>query len=381
MSNWPRVPLGELVTQIDRAESVRPDGQYRLLGVRLEGNGAFHRETVLGTETSASRLSRANVGDFIYSRLFAWRGAFGLIGQDLDGCFVSNEFPLFKVDESRLNAEYLNRWFQLPATWRRVEEDCTGSTPTTRNRFKEEFFRKLQVPLPPLAEQKAIVVHLNALSERASQLTARLDAIYADASALIVTLHHHLSKGNAAPLSEFLELHEEPVSIKPGKAYPQVGVRSFGGGLFSKAAVSASDTTYRAFNRLYTDAIVLSQVKGWEGAIALTPSPLAGMFASPEYRTFRCRAKIAVPGYIGELFKTPWFWSLLQGATHGVGARRERTRPEKFLSTVLPMPSFEKQLEACQLFAHLRAVKNGHAAIRADNDALLPSVLNQIFAR
>ena len=75
------------------------------------------------------------------------------------------------------------------------------------------------------------------------------------------------------------------------------------------------------------------------------------MFVSPEYRTFRGKATAASAAYLGELFKTPWFWSLLQEATRGVGARRERTRPEQFLNVELPMPTLSSQIKAMEILS------------------------------
>lgn len=269
MSRWPRVPLGRLVSQVARTEAVKPDGEYRLLGVRLEGNGAFHRETVRGTETSASRLNKVETGDFIYSRLFAWRGAFGLIGSDLDGSFVSNEFPLFRVDEAKLDARYLNRWFQLPTTWRRVEEDCTGSTPTTRNRFKEEFFLKLELPLPPLAEQQDIVARLDALSDKTRQLTAHLDAIEADASALVRT---YLFGGAAKEyprrrMSELLALRSPDVTVDHAQKYQFAGVYSFGRGVFASANKMGSDFAYDRLSKVREGDFTYPKLMAWEGAL------------------------------------------------------------------------------------------------------------------
>lgn len=185
MRPWPKVALGDLLVQINRFEPVSPEGTYPLLGVRLEGNGAFLRETVSGTQTSATRLNRVASGDFIYSRLFAWRGAFGVIGPDLDESFVSNEFPVFAANAGRVCSSYLRYWFRLPSVWRRVEEDCTGSTPTTRNRYKEQFFLSLEVHLPPLTEQQAIVSRLDTLTDKVRQVTEHLDAIERDADRLL----------------------------------------------------------------------------------------------------------------------------------------------------------------------------------------------------
>ena len=91
-----------------------------------------------------------------------------------------------------------------------------------------------------------------------------------------MSLHHRTSEGRVVRLGDVIELYEDAVTIRADGQYPQVGVRGFGGGLFAKAALAGTDTTYRAFNRLYADAIVMSQVKGWEGALAVCPPSLAG---------------------------------------------------------------------------------------------------------
>ena len=182
--NWPIVRLGEILRPAAREEAVQADRTYRLLGIRLEGQGPFLREVVTGVKTSAAKLFRVSKGDFIYSRLFACRGAFGVISQELDGCYVSGEFPTFLPIEDKVDVEFLRYWFRLPSVIARVDEDCSGSTPLTRNRFKEHFFLALEVPLPALAEQQRVVARIEelaamiyearALRQRAAQELHRL---------------------------------------------------------------------------------------------------------------------------------------------------------------------------------------------------------------
>lgn len=163
---WPLVRLGDVVKQISRTERVEPAKEYRLLGVRLNGRGPFIRECILGSNTSATTLNQVQEGDFVYSRLFAWRGSFGIISRELDGCYVSNEFPLFSIIAERLDIRFLWFWLRLPQVLATVEADCTGSTPLTRNRYKERFFCSLEIPLPPLDEQRRIVARIEEIAGR-----------------------------------------------------------------------------------------------------------------------------------------------------------------------------------------------------------------------
>jgi len=355
------------------------DKEYRLLGVRLDGAGPFFRETVTGDQTSASSLNRVEDGDFIYSRLFAWRGAFGVVSPDLTDCYVSSEFPVFQTNNDAIDLRFLTYWFRLPSTLRRVAQDCSGSTALTRNRFKEDFFLNLEIPLPPLAEQRRLVAKLDAVAAAIDRITAAQAANERDSESLEVALHETAAAGRIIPIHQLLELHEEAQSIDFDSEYPQVGVKSFGCGLFAKGAIAGSQTTYRTFNRLFAGALVLSQVKGWEGAIAVCPAELAGWFVSPEYRTFRCRDGEADPAYLATIVRKEWFWSRLRDATHGAGARRERVRPERFLNLELPMPDIARQRRLLPAFRAIAQIRSAQSARAADLAALMPSILDRAF--
>ena len=197
---WPTARLGDILTPLVRAHAVDPSREYPLLGVRLDGQGPFHRETVLGTQSSASRLFEVRTGDFIYSRLFAWRGAFGLIEPELDGHFVSNEFPTFTAINGRVEPKFLRYWFRLPDVLRRVEADCSGSTPLTRNRYKEQYFFGLEIPLPPLDEQRRIVARIEELAAKVEEARGLRRIAIEEASAFLPA---HLG----AKFRELADLH------------------------------------------------------------------------------------------------------------------------------------------------------------------------------
>jgi type I restriction enzyme S subunit len=79
------------------------------------------------------------------------------------------------------------------------------------------------------------------------------------------------------------------------------------------------------------------------------------------------------------LVRTEWFWSKLGNATRGVGARRERTRPEQFLNIELPMPDIDQQKRGEALFAEVDALRRLQAETVVEIDALLPAILDRAF--
>jgi type I restriction enzyme S subunit len=140
--------------------------------VKWYAEGPFLREVVTSQTSKATRFYRVKPGQFIYNRMFAWKGAFGLVGDDLAGSYVSNEFPLFDCDRTRLLPEFLSLYFGQQALWSYVARVSTGTT-ASRSRWKESQFNDHELALPPLSQQCRIVdvmaavdVHIEAMKEQ-----------------------------------------------------------------------------------------------------------------------------------------------------------------------------------------------------------------------
>ena len=76
--------------------------------------------------------------------------------------------------------------------------------------------------------------------------------------------------------------------------------------------------------------LVYSRLKAFEGAITVTPDDLPESFASQEFPTFGF-ASDADPDFFRILTTTQGMWDALQGASKGMGGRRERVKPADFL--------------------------------------------------
>lgn len=179
------IPASEVATQVSRQVRTTPTAEYKMLGVRWYGNGAFLREVVTGDEISASTVFRVEEGDFIYSRLFASKGSFGLIGDELNGCYVSNEFPTFRLDTGVINPAYFLSLFKQEEMWRRIQVQSRGTTSISRLRLREEDFLKLRIPLPPLPEQRVIADILSAVDETTARTLAVMEQLRVAKQAMI----------------------------------------------------------------------------------------------------------------------------------------------------------------------------------------------------
>lgn len=141
------------------------------------------------------------------------------------------------------------------------------------------------------------------------------------------------------PLAEVLAPALDEVQVVPTNKYDIAGVYSFGRGLFRRATIAGSETSYRQLLRLHQDQVVISRLKAFEGAIALVDDRMAGHYVSQEFPTFRIRDRRLEPSYVGWLCRWPALWSLLADQSKGLGARRERVHSDQLLSIELPIPT------------------------------------------
>lgn len=108
---WEMHKIGEFAQQSENAVAIVPTETYSILGMSLEGRGLFIREQKEGIGIGAKTLNKVIPGEFIYSRLFAWKGAFDYVRKEFEGTFVSDEYPTFIPDKTKADAKFLHYYF------------------------------------------------------------------------------------------------------------------------------------------------------------------------------------------------------------------------------------------------------------------------------
>jgi type I restriction enzyme M protein len=180
------------------------------------------------------------------------------------------------------------------------------------------------------------------------------------------------------PLHEAIEENTEEVIVDPSKTYEFAGVYGFGKGIFKRQALEGNNTSYKVFNRLHEDEIVISKVKGWEGAIALVPKEFEGLFLSPQYPSFRAKEGVNIK-YISEYCKHPKVWRDLLNKSKGIGARRNSISVTTFLSLEIPLPELEIQNKIVDALEKLSKLKRNQVELNKKLDFLTPAILENVF--
>ena len=163
-----------------------------------------------------------------------------------------------------------------------------------------------------------------------------------------------------------LDLHKD--FIDAAKRYEMVGVLSFGKGLFPREAIESGNTSYKYFLQLKPEHIVMSQLFGWEGALALSSEKFAGRYVSPMFPTFVCDESRISRNFLGWVIRQPSFWNDLGSRARGMGDRRRTLNPDSLFESTTPLPSLNEQQiivarldtlaeKTRQLEAHLDAVE------------------------
>lgn len=152
---WREVQLGDVISLVSDDVLVEASKEYPNFGIYSFGRGLFAKPAISGLETSATKLRRVRAGQFIYSRLFAWEGAYGIVPAVFDGWFVSNEYPTFDCDTTQILPEALFVYFQAEHVLAEVGAGSKGLG-SRRQRVQPDKMLEHRMMLPPMEVQHKV---------------------------------------------------------------------------------------------------------------------------------------------------------------------------------------------------------------------------------
>lgn len=163
--------IGSFLKKSKDQIEIQDDAEYKQVTVKINNGGVIARndgQLKRGSEIGTKRQTVVHAGQFIVSKIDARNGAFGVIPDDLEGAIVTNDFPVFDVDSSKILPQFM---VLISTTPQFVEfaRKCSSGT-TNRKRIDINMFLMQSIPLPKVQEQIKIIKAYNKCIEEVYEL-------------------------------------------------------------------------------------------------------------------------------------------------------------------------------------------------------------------
>lgn len=379
MTGFDAVELGRVLSLRKPDVVVDRSAQYEFAGMKSFGKGVFRAAVKSGDSFSYRTLSRLREGEFVYPKLMAWEGGLGVVTPGCDGLFVSPEFCVFEIDQSKVLPRWLDLYFKQPAVWPALAGGSAGTNMRRRRIYPADFLR-FKIPLPNVDVQREVLSHVDSVLADLEEYRSSIGASSKAFDAALLAEFHRVS--DAAPrraMSDAAPLVRREVPIDLAASYPELGVRSFGRGTFHKPLLAGTDVGTKRLFRVQPGDLVFNIVFAWEGAVAVARAEDSGRVGSHRFLTCVPAEGQALAEYLWFYFMTNEGLTALGEASPG-GAGRNRTLGLQALAGMdVPVPPIVEQQRFVEM-SHLRHQACArHESAEGHCEALILELLRSVF--
>jgi hypothetical protein len=196
--------MGEIAPLVRRPIQVDPESTYREIGIKSFARGVFHKPPSSGLEIGQKRVFSIEPGDLLFNIVFAWEGAVAVASEGERGTIGSHRFLTCVVNNEVADVRYLYWWFSRGEGRDQLLKSSPGGAGRNRTLGVDKL-AAIQVPLPPIDEQRRIVSRIDALAAKLSEAKiVRQEAITTAKALLPSLLHEHFVERASA-------WHREPM--------------------------------------------------------------------------------------------------------------------------------------------------------------------------
>ena len=202
----PIVPLEQVVSLVKRGETPKEGVIYRQIGVRLWGKGSYERKSMDGGDTKYKTLYKVKAADLIVNKIWARNGSVAVITAEVDGCFVSAEFPTFELNKKKILPRWLHWITKTPILWDQFDAKSHGTS--GKNRIQPNKILSAKIPLPDIEKQKYLLDLIEDIAVRHEKLTNLHEISLGDVQRLRQAILQEAVQGKLVPQDH----NDEPAS-------------------------------------------------------------------------------------------------------------------------------------------------------------------------
>jgi restriction endonuclease S subunit len=263
--------IEDVMTLVRRPIRPAAGETYREIGLRSFGKGIFHKEPVTAEAIAGKKVFKIQPGDLIFSNVFAWEGAVAIASEQEKGMIGSHRFMTYEVHAEVADARYLLHYFCGGPGLNVIRGASPGSAGRNRTLGVRAFAAK-RILLPSRVEQRRIADKLDTALEKCMTIqTLRSHASSLRVSLQEAMVHEALERSTeTVRMGDVVTLKRDEIDVFPEKTYRPIGMRGFGRGIIRYEPMPGSQLGKLRFYKFPDSALVLSNIKAWEGAIGVT---------------------------------------------------------------------------------------------------------------
>ena len=390
MSGWKKVSLSELAESVDYGVTAsatdHPLGP-KFLRITDIQNGSVNWQSVPWCECDkrSATEARLKAGDIVFARTGATTGKSFLI-QDCPADSVFASYLIRVRVGSDADSRFVSHFFQTESYWAQIAKGARGVAQPGVN---ATTLKALQIPLPPLAEQRRIAEVL----DKAEALRAKRRAALAQLDSLTQSL--------------FLDLFGDPATNPKGWPNLALGevVKLVGGFAFKsenfaeegKAIVRISNLTgdgidLNGIARIPDDKlgngvnykikpgdILIAMSGATTGKIGIAPLELPEeLYLNQRVGSYRIRdTSLIQREFLLELLRSIFYQRFLWQLA--AGAAQPNVSGTQLESASIPLPPISLQHEFARRITAVEKLKTTQRAALAELDALFASLQHRAF--
>jgi type I restriction enzyme S subunit len=183
------------------------------------------------------------------------------------------------------------------------------------------------------------------------------------------------------PVTEILQLQRRWIKLQPTVTYQEIGVRSFGNGIFHKAPVAGSTLGNKRVLRIEPGDLVFNNVFAWEGAVAVAGPDEAGLIGSHRFVTYTVNPERSTARFLKLFFTTKPGLEILRKASPGSAGRNKTLGLDRFIAQSIPLPSVAEQLRLVERIDALAAKVEEAKTLRHESSLEAEALINSARRR
>ncbi len=146
-----------------------------------------------------------------------------------------------------------------------------------------------------------------------------------------------------ASLGDLLRLERRPVKTVPDAEYAEIGIYSYGRGIFHKTPRSGLEVGGKDLFLVQENDFIFQITFAWEGAVALATQSEHGMYCSVRFPTFRVDESKCSPRYLLNYFRTRQGREQLIQISPGSAGRNRVLNLKRLSDITIPLPPLDEQ--------------------------------------